>query len=199
MFIGGGDDFFVAHRAAGLNHRGDACFTGCIDAVTEREEGVRSHDRSPDFQSGMFCLDPRDACAVDPAHLPGANANGHAVLAVDNSIRLDEFGDAPAEQQVIHFLVTGLALTYNVQLFVECKIGILYQQAAIDALEIEASLRRIQGAALEQANVFLLRYGTGCRVADTRCDDDLDELAFDYRFRSNTVEFAIESDDAAEG
>lgn len=30
VFVGGGNDFLVAHGAAGLNHRGDTGFTGIV-------------------------------------------------------------------------------------------------------------------------------------------------------------------------
>ncbi len=43
VFIGGGDDFIITHRAAGLNHRLDAGFESRVDAIAEREEGVRGH------------------------------------------------------------------------------------------------------------------------------------------------------------
>ena len=48
MFIRGFDDFCISDRSAGLN---DGCNTdfGCgIEAIAEREEGVRSHDTTFD-------------------------------------------------------------------------------------------------------------------------------------------------------
>src|SRR5258706_11293727 len=50
--VGRGDDFRVAHAAAGLD---DRCGTGVnhgIEAVAEGEEGVRRHDRAADRKPG---------------------------------------------------------------------------------------------------------------------------------------------------
>ena len=46
MFVGRCNDLGVAHRAAGLDHRGHALAGGHIHAIAEREEGIRGHDRA---------------------------------------------------------------------------------------------------------------------------------------------------------
>ena len=45
--VGGGDHLVVAHRAAGLDHRGGAGLGRGQQAVGEGEEGVGGDDRSP--------------------------------------------------------------------------------------------------------------------------------------------------------
>src|SRR5687768_5281953 len=42
MFIGRGDDFFVAFAATGLHDGRDAVFGGHVDAIAKGEEGIRS-------------------------------------------------------------------------------------------------------------------------------------------------------------
>ena len=37
------DDFIITHRSARLDDCNDTGFMGCIDPVTEREEGIRGH------------------------------------------------------------------------------------------------------------------------------------------------------------
>src|SRR5690606_14336065 len=44
--VGGGDHFVVTHGTARLDHGGDAGLGRVVDAVTEGEEGVGSHDRA---------------------------------------------------------------------------------------------------------------------------------------------------------
>ena len=45
VLVGGGDDFRVANRAAGLHHRGRAGGGDRVEAVAEREERVGRGDR----------------------------------------------------------------------------------------------------------------------------------------------------------
>ena len=49
---------------------------------------------------GVLRLAGGDAGGVDPAHLAGADADGGAVLGVDDGVRLDVLGDAEGERQV---------------------------------------------------------------------------------------------------
>jgi hypothetical protein len=44
MFVGGGDDFLVAHRTARLDDRFGTGRGQHVDAIAEREEGVRGDD-----------------------------------------------------------------------------------------------------------------------------------------------------------
>ena len=81
----------------------------------------------------------------------------------------------------------------------EREIGVLHQQAAIDALVIQARQRGIPGTAFKQTYVLLFCNGFCGFVADPRCDDDFDELPLDDGFCGFTVEFAVERDDAAKG
>src|SRR5690606_22905230 len=78
-------------------------------------------------------------------------------------------------------------------------IAALYQQAAVDALEVPA--RRALGwplAAFEQAHVGLGGDHFAGLGTDGWGDDDFNELALDDGARGFTVQFAVEGDDAAE-
>ncbi len=54
---------------------------GVVDAVAEREEGIRGHHRARDREARMLGLDRGDARGVDAAHLAGADTDGAAVAA----------------------------------------------------------------------------------------------------------------------
>ena len=51
LLVGGGDDFGVAHRAARLDDGGGAGLGQHVEAVTEREEGIRGHHAAGDHQA----------------------------------------------------------------------------------------------------------------------------------------------------
>ena len=74
MFVGGGDDFFVFDRAAGLDNRLGAAVGGFIEAVAEWIKSVGG-DRGA-FQVQTVSRGPQhgDLGRVDAAHLAGADA-----------------------------------------------------------------------------------------------------------------------------
>ena len=100
--VGGGDHLVVAHRAAGLDHRGRAGLGGRRSARrgTERTRRTRrpsrrsSALRRPSASAASAALHAAIRAAVDPAHLPGADADRGAVLGVDDGVRLDVLGHA---------------------------------------------------------------------------------------------------------
>src|SRR5690242_13202541 len=51
VLVGRGDDFLVAPAASGLHDGGDAVLGRRIDAVAEREEGIRRHGAAFHFES----------------------------------------------------------------------------------------------------------------------------------------------------
>src|SRR5262249_49506750 len=73
VLVGGGDDFFVLDRAAGLDPRGRAGLRDLVEAVPEREEGVRG-GRGPRQRQPR--LRHRETGRVHPAHLARAHAHG---------------------------------------------------------------------------------------------------------------------------
>ena len=98
VFIGGVDDFLIAHRATGMDDRGDASRCCCVDTVAERKKGVGGHYRARHDQTFVGGLDAGYLGRLDPAHLSRANTDGLAMFAVDDGIRLDEFRHFPHEQ-----------------------------------------------------------------------------------------------------
>src|SRR5260370_507665 len=77
VIVGGLDDFIVAHRTAGLDHRGGAGFDRDQKSIGERKERVRGHHRTPghrsgnlQFISGVLGLAPAHARLLTPALRP---------------------------------------------------------------------------------------------------------------------------------
>ena len=100
-----------------------------------------------------------DAGAVDAAHLAGADADGGAVLGVDDGVRLDVLGDREGELQVGQLLRRRLPLGDDLQLEVldHGVVARLHEEAAGDRAEGEAGRARIgQAAGGQQAQVLLL-------------------------------------------
>src|SRR5699024_1828008 len=100
VFVGGRDHFLVADRTAGLDHCRHAGRGGGVDAITEREEGIRSHGAAGHVELGVLRLDGGDACADDTAHLAGADTYGPAVARVHDGVGFHEHRHVPGEQQV---------------------------------------------------------------------------------------------------
>ena len=55
------------------------------------------------FLGRVLRLARGDARGIDAAHLAGADADGGAVLGIDDGVRLDVLGDAEGEAQVVEF------------------------------------------------------------------------------------------------
>src|SRR6185503_4781508 len=72
--VRGRDHFRVANAAPRLDHRRGPRFGEGVEAVAEREEGVRRHDRALQREACGRRLHGGDAHAVDAAHLPRAHA-----------------------------------------------------------------------------------------------------------------------------
>ena len=150
----------------------------------------------------MLGLDGGDARGVDAAHLAGADADGLAVLRVDDGVGLDELGHLPGEHQVVDFLLARRALGHHLEVVGgdHADVAALHQQPAVDALEVPAGGTFGRPfAAFQQAHVGLGgHHGTGFG-GDLRCDDHFDELALDDGLGGFAVQLAVEGDDAAEG
>src|SRR5260221_6723952 len=61
VLVGGGDHLVVAHAAAGLDHRARAGLGESVEAVAEREEGIRRPPRAAARKLGGGCLQRGDA------------------------------------------------------------------------------------------------------------------------------------------
>src|ERR1035437_2848941 len=101
QLIGGGDDFFVAHGASGLDNGGGASGGYGFEAVGEGEEGVGGGDAALERQHGLHGA---EAGGVHAAHLARADAEGLAVARIDDGVRLDVLADAPGEKQAAQLL-----------------------------------------------------------------------------------------------
>ena len=117
VVVGGLDHLVVAHRAAGLDHGGGAGLDRDQKAVGKREEGVGGDDRA----AGERCRQARrrgrilglargDAGGIDAAHLAGADADGGAILGIDDGVRLHVLGDAERKGQIGSSALVGARL-----------------------------------------------------------------------------------------
>ena len=201
MFVGGGDDFPVANRTAGLDHRGDARRRRGVDAVAEGEKSVGCHHRTRHGELLVRRLDAGEPGAVDPAHLPGADADGPQAPAINDGVGFDVSRHGPGEAQIAAFRFIGMPLADHGQFIIAdfARIGVLDKQPAIDALQVEPrrALPRPLPAG-EHADVRF-RPDRGERLLRDRWrDNHLAELPFEHPGRGGPVEFAVEGDDAAE-
>ena len=116
--------------------------------------------------------------AVDAAHLAGADADGGAVLGIDDGVRLHVLGDAEGEAQVGELGLARRALGHDLQLHLvdHRVVARLHQQAARDGLHRQAGGARIGQAAGEQQAQILLRADDRDRLLGrVRRDDHLGE------------------------
>ena len=107
VLVGGLDHLVVAHRAAGLDHRGGAGFDrhqqpsangkNASDATTEP---LVSGVAQLHFLRGVFRFPRRNARGIDAAHLSGADADGGETLGIDDGVRLHVLGDAEGKAQI---------------------------------------------------------------------------------------------------
>ena len=131
-----------------------------------------------------------------------ADADGAALLAVDDGVGLDELHHLPGKHQVVQFLRCRCAPGDDFKILFAhlAVVPFLHQQAAAHTFVVEVGgTRSTPGAAGEYTYVlFGGQDGQGIRV-HRGCDDHLDELALDDGLGGDRVQRAVEGDDAAEG
>ena len=102
LFVGGRDDFRVAHRAAGLDHRGGAGF-----ASTSRpsRNGKKASDATtepgiarPAFSALIAAMRAESTRLIWPAPTPMVWRP--SLWQVDDGVGLDVLGDAPGKEHV---------------------------------------------------------------------------------------------------
>ena len=185
---------WITAARAGIDHH--------VEAVAEREERVRRHRRTLQRQAGVRRLDRRDPRRVDAAHLPGADAQGHAAAAEHDRVRLDELGHPPGEHQVLRaaaavgcFLVT----TRRSARPTVVRVRRLHQQAAADALEVHP-VARPRPASICSRRTFCLA-AISCQRGFARTPGAISTSTNCFATAA-TVGFVhrpVEGDDAAEG
>ena len=185
---------------ARLNDGRNTVLGSGVNAVTEREKRIRRHDRALDRQALILRLDGRNLGRIDPAHLAGADADGHAVSAEHDRIRFDELGDLPCECQVGELLLVRCTLRDDLEIIRFDRAGVraLYEQATRNLLELESARQdRCARAEFEHPNVFLgQQYLARVRI-DRRSGNNLDELPLDYFSCRGVVQRPVEGNDAA--
>src|SRR5690554_1487355 len=200
VFVGGIDDFLVAHGAAGLDNGGNAGFSRSVDTVPEREECVRSHDRAFHFQAFISGLDTGNPGAVHTAHLAGPNPDGAAGSGVHDGIGFDVLGHLPGKQQVAQFVFRRLAFGHDLDVFHRhhAQVPVLDQQPAGNAFVVHAAGPfGVQLAAGQQAHVLFGRDNVDRLGGHARGDDHLHKLTVHNGLGRGRVQFAVERDDTA--
>src|SRR5690554_63121 len=201
VFVGSVNHFLVAHGAARLDDSGNARRRSGVDAVPEREESIRCHDRPLHFQAFVGGLDASNLGAVNAAHLTCAHADGAAGLGVHDGIGFHVLGHFPGEQQVVQFLLGGLALGDDFHVFHgdHAQVTVLHQQATGHALVVHGlGALAVELTTGQQAYVLLGSDNLNRFRRHARGDDDFHELAVHNGLGSGRVQFPVKGDDAAE-
>ena len=195
-------------RAAGLDHRGGARLGRGEQAVGEGEEGVGGDDRAPGRGSGsprglarFLRLPGGDARGIDPAHLPGADADGGPVLGIDDGVRLHMLGDGEGEQQVGRSRASlGARLVTTFRSRREpAVVAALQQEAAGRALRLRPGAAGSgRPPAASTRRFFFAASSSRRRRLDRGRDHHLGEQLGD-RVGRRRVERPVDGDDAAEG
>ena len=159
----------------------DAAFGDDVDAVAEREEGIRGQRPSRRAsRPAFFALSAAMRARIHAAHLPGADAEGHAVAREHDGVGLHELGHVPGEQQVVQLgRASGCASLTTLQVAARRRshVGGLHQQAAADALHLEAVQRpSARVGHREHAHVLLAPRAPAARRVERRRDHHFDEL-----------------------
>ena len=105
--VGGGDDFGVAQRTAGLNRGGRTGLGGGDQAVGKREERVAAYDAAREREARFTGFPHSDAAGIHAAHLARADAERAVAGGVNDGVGFHVFHHAPAEEHRLHFGVSA--------------------------------------------------------------------------------------------
>ncbi|CWP79464.1 Uncharacterised protein [Neisseria meningitidis] len=177
----------------------DALFGNHVHTVAEWEEGIGCGTRAVEVETGILRFAGGDAGAVHAAHLACANAVGLTAFAEDDGVGFDVFCDVPDKQQIVPLLLGRLAFGDDFQIGAAdaVDVGGLYQQSAADAFEFEA-VRACFERYFQYAHVFLGGGDFEGFGGKLRRHQNFHKLVVGNLFHGFAVDFAIESDDAAE-
>ena len=92
--VRGGDHFFITDRSARLNHSRDSMLRCFLDPVGKREEGVGGKHGSG---KRHYRLHSPNFHAVNPAHLPRADAYRLSRSSINDGIGFYVFRHFPSE------------------------------------------------------------------------------------------------------
>ena len=175
------DALLVADGAAGLDNGGNAKACQRIDVVAEREEGVGRGNQILRLKAHALARLKRalagQATRVDAVRLARAHANARMVLGDEDGVGLHALAHLPREQQLVHFLVGGLALGRNGEFIRRFghSVSSLSQNAAVDRAVLNANWC-VHAAGTQDAQVLLRLQKLERGGLEARGNDDLDEL-----------------------
>ncbi len=198
QLVGGGDHFFVAYRAAGLDDGGGSGLGYGFKAVGERKEGVGGGDAALERQHGLHGA---EAGGVHAAHLARAHAEGLAVAGVDDGVGLDVLADAPGEEQAAQFLGGGRTPGDDLQPGSRVAASTRPVSASCKSKPPETCLTTGRGGAAwtsTRRRFFLAAKRSRASGVKAGRGDGLDKELGDLR-RGLAVYRAVDADDAAVG
>ena len=134
--VGRGDHFFVAPRAAGLDHGRDSGRRRLLDRIGEGKERVRGHHRAA---GALARLAERNAHAVDAAHLTGAAAQQRLLFDHGDGVRFDVPDQRPGKSQIAPLGIAGRRLADDPPLVfgIALIVGVLDEQSALDLAKLD--------------------------------------------------------------
>ena len=102
--ICGGDDFFVADRAAGLDGGGGSGVEAGEQSIGEWEHGVTGDDAAVERQASLFGFPHSETTGIDARHLTGTDTEGAVAFGEYDGVRLDVFAHAPGKTHGFNFV-----------------------------------------------------------------------------------------------
>jgi hypothetical protein len=201
MFVGGGDDFFVAHRTARLDDGLGTGFGQHVDAIAEREEGIRGDDRTgqvrPACWALMLAILVESTRLIWPAPTPSVMPLPQKTMALD----LTNLATRSAKSRSSICWAVGWTL---VTIFrpdaCAVKLSAVWTSRPPPTRLNSSCVQHVRDRHDEDAQVLLGRQRGLGFGGEGRGDQHFDEvLALAHRIDHVDADFAVEGDDAAEG
>jgi len=195
--VASGNDLIVANAPTRLDYARGASINCLLWAISKWEERVTGNCRS---LKALGCLAYRNASAVNPTHLAGANTERCAALGKDDCVRLDMAGDGPSKEHVLPLLLSRLPLGNNLHAVASVLTGvaILHEEPTQHFTVLRCRMRSTSIVINKDPNVWLGRHDLNRLSAERRGCENLDELVH-QRGRDRCINLAVESNNPAEG
>ncbi len=197
VLVGHRDHLPIPHRAAGLHGGAYPGLRRLINAVAEREEGIRTQCRGRCDMTTVVALctarrrHPRDIC---PAPMPIVAPSRTSTIAFD----LTDATARQANNRSVSSVDEGALVTTTFHDLSSITAGrtLLHEQSAADALVVQR-VRRPLRASLQNAQVLLAAEDLQCAGREAGRHDALHEQAR-HRLGCGVVDGRAEGDDRAE-
>ena len=148
------------------------------------------------------CLDARNPCGIDAAHLSCTDPDRSLRFGIDDGIGFDEFSDLPGKQQIFKFRFSGRTVGDHLKLFFtdSSEVLILNQQASAHPFKVLLGKGiRMNLAEFQRTDARLVCQGGFCCVGECRRQHDLDKLPFEDLADRVGVKRPVEGNNAPKG